>query len=289
MNPLPGILQSVAVSSESISPNTGPSLENVVFDPTYYGLTALIIIVALTAAIFALRVRVKFNDQGQRARATGTGLAALGFAIVFVGATSFLALLRAGLLGGFLYQQAQFMIVYVGAAMMLYGVDRTVIPVAGIGSQSQRAGRETKLRAVLWIAFVVSVVIAVAYLFSPSTYTVTVSGATQHVAQQGAFWLPPFVTFAAGAVGLPVFALRGKDAAIRRHAMWFGLFFALELFGVLRESTLIPSSGDPFVDLLVAFIPFTAGGFCLIASAMSLPSTWLRQTTELEAALHLPS
>ena len=260
-------MQLASVPAESISANTGPSLENIVFDPTYYGLTALVIIVALSGAIFDLRIRNKFTNQRQRSRATGTGLAALGFAIVFIGATSFLALLRAGILGGFVYQQAQFLVVYVGAAMMLYGVDRTVISTEEVGSQPQRANRETKLRTALWIAFVVSILIAVAYLFNPSTYTVTVSGATQNAAQQGVFWLPPFVTFAAGAVGLPVFALGHKDATVRRHAVWFGLFFVLELLGILRESTLIPSAGDPFVDLLVAFIPFTAGGFCLFASA----------------------
>jgi hypothetical protein len=189
-----------------------------------------------------------------------------------------LALLRGGLLGGFLYQQTQFLAVYVGAAMILYGLDRTVIPVNGPGLQPQRANRETKLRAVLWITFAASIVIAVAYLFSPSTYIVIVSGATRHVAQEMVFWLPIFVTFATGVAGVPVFALRCKDASIRRHAAWFGLFFVLELFGVLRESTLIPSDGDPFADLLVAFVPFAAGGISLFGSALSLRSIELHGT-----------
>ncbi|MDA4124806.1 MAG: hypothetical protein OK438_05070 [Thaumarchaeota archaeon] len=276
MNPLPAILQLV-------SPNTGPSLENLVFDPTYYGLTALIIIVAVAAAVFGLRMRIKFTDHGLRTRATGTGLAAFGFAMIFVATTSFLALDRAALLGGFLYQQAQFVVVYVGAAMMLYGVTRTVFPEADAGLETQRADREKRFLAALWIAFVVSVVIALTYLFNPSTYTVTVSGGTQRVAQEGIFYLPPFVIFVAGAVGLPVFALRHRDSSIRRHAIWFGLFFVLELFGVLRESTLIPSAGDPFVDLLVAFIPFTAGGFCLFASALSLRPTGLPPSNQVAA------
>jgi hypothetical protein len=283
MNPLPAIHQLVAVATEGISPNTGPGLENIVFDPTYYGMTVVIVLLALAAAVFALGLRIKFTDPRQRVRAAGTGLAALGFAVVFVVATVSLALLREGLLGGFLYQQTQFLAAYVGTAMMLYGLDRTMIPANGAGSQPHHANRETKLRAALWIAFAVSVVVAFAYLLNPSTYTVTVSGATRHVAQQTVFWLPTFVTFGVGVVGLPVFALRCKDAAIRGHAVWFGLFFVLELFGVLRESTLIPSAGDPLADLLVAFVPFTAGGLCLFASALSLRSIGLHKTAPEQA------
>ncbi|HEV2389781.1 MAG TPA: hypothetical protein VGS04_03560 [Nitrososphaerales archaeon] len=92
----------------------------------------------------------------------------------------------------------------------------------------------------------------------------------RHVAQQAVFWLPPFVVSVAGAVAVLFFALKLRDSAVRRHAVWFGSFFGLELIGMLRESALIPSSGDPLVDLLVAFIPFTAGGLCLLASALTL-------------------
>jgi hypothetical protein len=99
-----------------------------------------------------------------------------------------------------------------------------------------------RVRLALWIAFAVPVPAAVAFLFSPSTYAVTGSGATQHVAQQGVFWLPPLLTFAVGGDGLPVLALRSKDADPRRHETWFNLFFVLELIGILGESTVIPST-----------------------------------------------
>lgn len=269
MTPPQTILQQLQVSG--ISPNTGPSLENIIFDPTYYGLTALIVVLALAASILSLRLGRSSADGKQRVRATGTGLAALGFVVVFIAATTFLALLRAGALGGILYQQAQFSVVYVGIALMLYGVERSVTTAETSDPQSKRP-RERNLRAAIWIAFAVSVVVALIYLFNPSTYTVNVSGGTQHVAQQGVFWLPAFVAFAAGVGGLPVFALMTRDAAARRHAIWFGLFFVIELLGILKESLVIPSSGDPFVDLLAAFIPFTVGGLCLLASALTLRS-----------------
>lgn len=263
-----------AAALSSVLPNTGPSLENLVFDPTYYGLTILIMTVAVVSAILTFRFRSGLTDRGERARARGLVVASLGFIVVFIAATAFLALLRTGVLGGFLYLQAQFLVVYVGSAMMLYGVDATVLSVKDAGAQSHHEGRRTKLRAALWLAFALSVATAVAYLFNPSTYTVTASGSTQYVAQEGIFWLPPMVTFLAGIVGLPLFALTRKESAVRRHAAWLGLFFMLELLGALKESNLIPSSGDPYTDLLVAFVPFTAGAFCLLVSTRSLRSTW---------------
>ncbi|HEV2389782.1 MAG TPA: hypothetical protein VGS04_03565 [Nitrososphaerales archaeon] len=119
----------------------GQSFENAVFDPTYYGLTAFIIIVALAAAVLAFLARVKLSDKTNGSMAGGAGLASIGFATVFLAATAFLALLRAGLIGGFLYQQLVFSVVYSGSAMMLYGVDRTVIPTPDSGSRPLRASR----------------------------------------------------------------------------------------------------------------------------------------------------
>jgi hypothetical protein len=39
--------------------------------------------------------------------------------------------------------------------------------------------------------------------------------------------------------------------------------------GVMREAEVIPSSGDPLADLLVAFVPYTVAAFTS-AEAMSL-------------------
>src|ERR1700730_10111576 len=38
------------------------------------------------------------------------------------------------------------------------------------------------------------------------------------------------------------------------------------LLGVMREAEVIPSSGDPLADLLVAFVPFTVAGLYLCRS-----------------------
>ena len=71
-------------------------------------------------------------------------------------------------------------------------------------------------------------------------------------------------------MGLLGIALRSKDSALRWQSISFDVFAALVLVGMLREATLIPASGDSLVDLLVAFVPFTMGGVCLLMSATRL-------------------
>ena len=131
-------------------------------------------------------------------------------------------------------------------------------------------GRGRGWRIFLWAAYVLSVAVAAAYLFNPATYTITTSGSGQHYAQQRVFFLPLFLTLVAGVVGLSTAAVRSRAAPLGRHLVWLDLFAGLLFIGLLREATLIPSSGVPLVDLLVAFGPFTAGGFCLLVSVRSI-------------------
>jgi hypothetical protein len=50
------------------------------------------------------------------------------------------------------------------------------------------------------------------------------------------------------------------------HPVWFAVFCAAILVGLLRESTL----GDPEPDLLAAFVPFVMGTMCLLLTVRSL-------------------
>lgn len=88
------------------------------------------------------------------------------------------------------------------------------------------------------------------------------------MAQQVVFWLPHFTTIIIGGVEFSYYALLSKVEPVRSQAIWFALLFLLVLIGSLRESALIPL-GDPFVDFLVAYVPFTAAGICLLRSATS--------------------
>jgi hypothetical protein len=115
--------------------------------------------------------------------------------------------------------------------------------------------------------------LSLVYLLNPATYTISYSGTTQHVAQQTVFWIPAFLTLSFGIVALLPAALRSQEVNVRRHAFWFVLFATLVLVGLLKEATVIPSSGDPLADLLLAFVPFTAGSLSLYQSSRMLRVT----------------
>jgi hypothetical protein len=269
---LNSLIFSALAGTTELTPNTRPSFENLVFDPTLYALACLIAFVTLYAAFVALRAQGRFASEGRFRMSIGTGLVALGFAMIIITVISLLVLFRAGALGGFLYLQAEFSVVYLGCAFILLGMDRIVFAVRGQAEllSNGRLRGESGLRLVLWIAFLVSVGIASAYLFDPATYTVTAVGGTRHVSQEGVFWLPPFVTLLVGAIGASTFALVSGEKATRMFASWLALFFAFEISGILRESNLIPSVGDPLADMLMAFVPLTVGSFCLAMSARRL-------------------
>jgi len=269
MNPF-SLLASLGAQLSGAIPNTGPSLENSIFDPTLYVLTGVIASVAVLTAIFCLVARNKFADQRQRSRVTGTGVSALGYALVIVAAITLLTLMRASVLGGFLYLQAEFVVAYLACAMILFGVDQIVFPIGESPGKPTNPHGEIGARAAIWASFLVCVGIALAYLLNASTYTVSSTGPVHHVAQQEVFWLPAFFVVVLGALTVPVFAIRHSQGAIRRQAVFVALFFLLVPIGMLKESNLIPSLGDPLLDMLVAFVPFTAASFCLLLGATRL-------------------
>jgi hypothetical protein len=124
------------------------------------------------------------------------------------------------------------------------------------------------------------VMIALAYLFDPGTYTVTTIAGTRHVAQEPVFWLPAFVTMLVGLVSLPIATARtgAVDPTERRQARLVASCFGLCILGSMKESNFIPSLGDPLLDMLLAFVPYTAASLCLLLSAMGLrrsgPRAW---------------
>jgi hypothetical protein len=272
MNPV-GHLAPIGVLVGGAIPNTGPSLENAIFDPTLYALTAVVVVVAALTTLLCISARNTFADQRQKSRVLGTGVCALGYAVVIIAAIVLLTLMRADVVNGFVYLQAEFGVAYVACAMILYGVDKAVFPMKELANQLSDARREFGVRAAIWASFLVTLGIALAFLLNTSTYTVSSTGSVQHVAQQGIFWLPAFFVVAVGAVSVPASAVRHSQGAIRRQAIYLALFFLLVPIGMSKESNLIPSLGDPLLDMLVAFVPFTAASSCLLVGAAGLSKT----------------
>ena len=186
------------------------------------------------------------------------GLAALGALITISETVFLLALSRNGSIGSFLYEQAQFSVAYLAFGLVLYGLDKGLLSRLFSGDKLKRA------RVISWSAYALSIAGSSLFLFNPASYKVTVIGSQVHAAQQLVFWFPLFLVLLVSPLSTIIAILRSENPQLRNYGKWFGLSSSLIFLGTLREATVIPSAGDPFADLLVAFVPFVAGSFCLL-------------------------
>ena len=237
-----------------------------VFDPTYYLLALTLTFVLLCTAVLALRLSRRLGTMGDRDKAKGTGLIAAGALIANTGAVSLIAILRDGMIGGVLYLQVEFLIVFLGFGAVFYGIETILLATYSSNGSARWPRSKVKQKALISAAYALAVVFSLVYLLNPATYTVSYSGTTHHAAQQTVFWIPAFLALSLGIVALLPAALRSQEVDVRRHASWFVTFAALVLIGLLKEATVIPSSGDPLTDLLLAFVPFAVGAFSLYHS-----------------------
>ncbi len=223
------------------------------FDFIYYGLSTVMLGLLGYTIIAGLIMRHTMERSSSRNLALGVSLAAVGALLTLVGGVVFLDMFRSGQLSGLRYQQVQFTVFYVAFALVFYGVAAIV----------------RRWPLLLWLGFVVVVIIASSFLFNPSSYTYTHSGSRINAVQQVVFYLPLFYVTAVGVLLLPF-----KAASGRRHPLWFALCCAALLLGLLRESTIIPSLGDPVLDLLAAFVPFLVAAFCLFITVQAVGAEW---------------
>jgi hypothetical protein len=221
-----------------------------IFDLTYYGLSVVMLGTLGYTVIAGITLRPALSGQRERTEAVGVSLAALGALLTLVSGVVLTDLDRAGVFNDVAYQQAHFSLFYVGFAMILYGVIVTA----------------RRWPLLLWLGFAATILIAAAFLFNPASYTYTQSGTRIRAAQQVVFYLPLFYVTAVGVLLLPLQAAR----AHLLHPVWFALVCAAILVGMLRESTLIPTLGNPELDVLAAFVPFVVGTMCLLMTVRSL-------------------
>jgi hypothetical protein len=159
--------------------------------------------------------------------------------------------------GDLFYQQVHFVLFYFGFGAVLWGFDR-------VGMLGDRAsGRGRARRTITWTAFGVATVMALVELLTPDNYRVASHGDVAYV-EELLFFLPIFVALTAGAVWLPSWLVAAERQTTRP---WLAALAGLLLFGMLRESTVLPSTDQPIVDLLLAFGPFTLAALCLYMAA----------------------
>jgi hypothetical protein len=167
-----------------------------VFDFIYYALAIAMMLFLLGATVLGLRNKVRSKDSKDRRSSLGISLTALGALLTISETVILTALFRGSAIGGFLYQEVQYSVAYFAFAIVLFGVDITLLSNEKFGIKS----RLTQIRIVVWSSYFLAIAISSFHLFNPSTYTVTYSGSVEHVAQQLIFWLPLFLTLVIGAV-----------------------------------------------------------------------------------------
>jgi hypothetical protein len=226
---------------------------NVVFDGLYWSFGAAILLGCL--ATLARSVAHLRHASGDRLSAEATIAAASGVLVALVVGVGLNAV--RSVIGDLPYQQVHFAAFYLGFALVLWSFDRLEMT----GDHAVRHGRV--LRAVAWGAFVLATLVVIEQLLTPATYRVVSTGQVRYV-QQPQFYLPVFVVLVAGAAWLPRAFPAGREQAARP---WLAVFAAFVFLGMLREATLIPSTDEPLVDLLLAFVPFTIGALCLYHAA----------------------
>jgi len=237
---------------------------NTAFDTLYYALSAASIAILIYTIILGFEKRRKLADSALRTQFLGIAISASGFAVSIFTGVFLDTLTRMAIIDQLLYQQLHFSIFYVGSAMILFGINSSLSMVQGRISMTKNMILR-HLQVILWAGFFATVVLSAFYLF-----TVHV-GPSHHVAQQPIFFLPVILITIIGIVGLPFMAFYSKGV-LQKSLTWFGLSFFFLLIGALREATVIPSTGDPLADLLVAFLPFVIVSTCLYFSTRSLNS-----------------
>ncbi len=240
-------------------------METVVFDATYRALNAIMALVLLATAGRALRLRRRSTDPSGRSVAMAVAVTALAVVLVLVVGVGLQAIRDST--GDLFYQQVHYAAFYVGFGLVLAAVD-TVVSAARQDDVIRGSGRAwSAARLAGWGVFALAVTIAGAFLVDAAA----LPGATgNHVPQQAVFFLPVFVVLGLAALVLGFVALTDRGP-LRAACGWFAAFAALVFLGMLREATILPSSGEPLVDLLVAFGPFTAGSTCLLLGGRSIP------------------
>jgi hypothetical protein len=224
-----------------------------VYDSLYWALGG-IMLVALGVAI-AKSVADLRRPPAERSQPEGILAICIGTLLSLVVGFSLNAL--RSVTGDLFYQQAHFALFYVAFGLILWGFDRAGI----LGDNVSSTGRAR--RTIAWSAFALATGVAAVGLLTPDSYRVVSGGDVRYV-QEPLFFLPLFVVLVAGAARLPGWL----DSTKRRAAQtWLSAFAACMLLGMLRESTIMPATDQPIVDLLLAFGPFTLAVLSLYRAA----------------------
>jgi hypothetical protein len=233
------------------------------FDQIYFTLS-FVILVALAYSTFAgLKLRKLESNLLLKRCALGISFIAIGTAITLLaGLLADLFLKRSTL-----FQQARFALFYIGFALNTLGLETVAEPTQA-RSQLPSYLKPTRVTSsLIWVLFLATLAISGFYLVNPNTFIINQYG---YQIQLQIYWLPMLTISVIGAIFLFLLAIMVKHNSERGHLLWIGAYFAMIFIGLLRESLILPSLGDPLSDMLVAYVPFTLGSICLGIGARTL-------------------
>jgi uncharacterized membrane protein YidH (DUF202 family) len=232
---------------------------NTIYDATYAGLSAVMALVLLATVVRGARQRATATDPSRRTQATAIMVAAVGVLASLVAGVGLQAIRSTT--GDLLYQQVHFAVFYVGFGLVLVGSDRVVSDDRTADPSPVSPDGWRRWRWTLWGIWAAATAVGVAKL---ATAGVGAPQADRRVPQEPIYFLPVLVALVIVTVVMLALAGRTSDRGWRRQVViWFGLFGGLLFIGFLREATIVPSTNEPIVDLLLAFGPFAAATLCL--------------------------
>jgi hypothetical protein len=233
------------------------------FDFIYYAMGLIILLAIGYSALAGLKLRSKSANLILRRTALGISLAAGGTAITLISALLADFFLKRSAY----FQQSRFAAFYVGFALITFGLITTIRAAQETLSLPRYLSQPKITSSLVWLLFLGSLAISVFYLANPATFILNIYGLQ---VQRPVYWLPMLIPAFAGALLLFLVAFNLRKTGKREYLLWMGAYAAFVLVGLLKESLIIPSLGDPLTDLLVAYIPFVSGSLCLGFGARSL-------------------
>jgi hypothetical protein len=226
------------------------------FDLIYYTFGVLILVALTYSTFIALDLRHGSAVLVFRKRALGIAFASIGTIIVLL--AGFLA--NAFLKGSVYFQQATFACYYIGFALITFGLNATAGATQKTYPLPKHLANTNFSGLVVWCLFLGTLALSVFYLVNPKTFVFNQNGVQ---VQRVVYWIPMLATTFAGATLLFSLASQIKDKGEQKHLLWIGAYATLVFVGLLGESSILPDLGSPLTNLLVIFVPFTIGSFCL--------------------------
>lgn len=235
-------------------------------DLVYYSFSGILCMALIYVVVWELKMRHSTSVLFFRLWSLGLILTSCGGLITVLSALLLNEAAWDGIITYLQYQMIHFSIFYVAMGLILYGTNAVALATNSPRTEN-RESDWNKLRLGIGILFIISIVVACSFLYNPGTYQITRVGSRVLAAQQQVFFLPLIFTLIVSAI-VPIILVRGKkDAKLRGYLLWYASCSIFTLVGLLRESTIIPSSGNQVIDNLIVFLPLTIGGLCLLMSA----------------------